>query len=177
MLRTALVSLAALAVAGTATAGPEAEALIATAAQELAAGELSANELTEMVDSRAIASFALGRHKASIDDVSFDRFTEAFDDFLADTFSDHAHRFEGASIRVTGSNDRSARDSIVTTQVSLPGDTPETVRWRVINRGGAWKIVDVQVQGLWLAIEQRAQVAAVLDRSGGRIDAAIDALG
>ena len=146
MLRTALVSLTALAMAGTAAAGPEAEALIATAATELAAGDLSPVELTEMVDSQAIASFALGRHKASIDEVSFNRFTSAFDDFLTDTFREHAHRFEGANIRVTGSADRSARDSIVTTQVTLPGDTPETVRWRVINRGGAWKVVDVQVQ-------------------------------
>ncbi|MEO0465894.1 MAG: ABC transporter substrate-binding protein [Pseudomonadota bacterium] len=177
MLRTALVSLAVLAVAGTATAGPEAEALIKNAASELAAGDLTPDELTEMVDSHAIASFALGRHKASIDDVAFDQFKSAFTGFLEQTFSDHAHRFEGATIRVTGSNDRSARDSIVTTQVSLPGVAPETVRWRVLNRDGEWKIVDVQVQGLWLAIEQRAQVAAVLDRENGRIDAAIEALG
>jgi len=84
--------------------------------------------------------------------------------------------FTGADVTVVGSRDRSARDTIVTVQVTLPGEAPETVRWRLLDRGGAWKVVDVQVQGLWLAIEQRAQVAAILDRSGG-IDAAIARLG
>jgi len=36
--------------------------------------------------------------------------------------------------------------------------------------------VDVEVLGLWLAIEQRAQIAAILDKPRATIDDAIAAL-
>ncbi len=60
--------------------------------------------------------------------------------------------------------------------MTLPGEAPETVRWRVINRNGSWRVVDVQAFGLWLAIEQRAQIAAILDQNGGSIDDVIASL-
>ncbi len=41
---------------------------------------------------------------------------------------------------------------------------------------GEWKVVDVEVLGLWLAIEQRAQIAAIMDKPRATIDDAIDAL-
>ena len=40
------------------------------------------------------------------------------------------------------------------------------MRWRLLERDGSWRLVDVEVHGLWLAIEQRAQVVAALSRPG-----------
>ena len=58
-----------------------------------------------------------------------------------------------------------------------PADGDEmTVRWRVMERDGAWRVVDVEVSGLWLAIEQRAQIAAIMDKPHATIDDAIAAL-
>jgi phospholipid transport system substrate-binding protein len=51
-----------------------------------------------------------------------------------------------------------------------------TVRWRVMQRENEWRVVDVEVLGLWLAIEQRAQIAAILDKPRATIDDAIAAL-
>lgn len=176
MFRTAILSAAAALLAQTAFAGPDAEAVIASAATELSAGDLSSEELTELVDVNATARFTLGRHARSLAPEKVDAYADAFETFLETTFENHAHRFTGAEVTVVGSRDRNERDSIVTVQVEMPGQAPETVRWRVLDRGGEWKVVDVQVQGLWLAIEQRAQVAAILDRQRS-IDAAIDRLG
>ncbi len=50
------------------------------------------------------------------------------------------------------------------------------MRWRVLRRDGDWRLVDVEVHGMWLAIEQRAQIAAILDRPRATIDDAIAAL-
>ncbi|MEL6569742.1 MAG: ABC transporter substrate-binding protein [Pseudomonadota bacterium] len=172
MFRTVMISAAAAIFAHTATAGPAAEAVIASAATELSAGDLSAEELTELVDVSATARFTLGRHTRTLSPEKIEAYTAAFESFLETTFDNHAHIFTGAEVTIVGSQDRSDRDSIVTVQVAMEGKAPETVRWRLLDRGGEWKVVDVQVQGLWLAIEQRAQVAAILDRSRS-IDAAI----
>ena len=40
------------------------------------------------------------------------------------------------------------------------------MRWRVLLRDGEWRLVDVEVHGLWLAIEQRAQIVTLLDKRG-----------
>ena len=47
----------------------------------------------------------------------------------------------------------------------------------VIERKGAWSVVDLEVAGIWLAIEQRAQVASLLSRPGADIDDVIAQFG
>ena len=104
------------------------------------------------------------------------RFTDALSVFLADTFRENADTFREADIVVLGSKDRSETDSIVETRITPKGEDPMKVRWRVIERNGEWRVVDVEVLGLWLAIEQRAQISAILDRPRATIDDAIAAL-
>ena len=38
------------------------------------------------------------------------------------------------------------------------------MRWRLLRIDGAWHIVDVEMHGVWLAIEQRAQIDSLLDQ-------------
>jgi phospholipid transport system substrate-binding protein len=40
------------------------------------------------------------------------------------------------------------------------------MRWRLIKAGGDWHIVDVEMHGVWLAIEQRAQIDSLLRKRG-----------
>lgn len=159
-----------------ALAGPEAEALIAGAAADISDPVKGEEAFTRSIDIPAVARFALGKHvrKVSADEQA--RFTAALTQFLAETFRDNADRFRDAKIEVLGSIDRSATDSIVETRVTRKGEDPMTVRWRVVAREGEWRVVDVEVLGLWLAIEQRAQIGAILDRPRATIDDAIAAL-
>ncbi|MEM1105028.1 MAG: ABC transporter substrate-binding protein [Pseudomonadota bacterium] len=159
------------ATSNTADAGPEAESVISQAAAELSQGALTPDELADLVDIEAVARFTLGRHADTLSADEISDYTDAFGAFLETTFDAHADRFVGADVTVVDSRDRSARDSVVTVQVAFENRPPETVRWRVLSRGATWKIVDVQVQGLWLAIEQRAQITAILESQGG-LDAA-----
>ena len=51
-----------------------------------------------------------------------------------------------------------------------------TVLWRVLAEGGGWKVVDVQVQGVWLAITEQQDFVSTIDNSGGNIQVLIDQL-
>ncbi|KCZ48506.1 MULTISPECIES: phospholipid-binding protein MlaC [unclassified Hyphomonas] len=159
-----------------ALAGPEAEALIAGAAADISDPVKGEEAFTRSIDIAAVARFALGKHARRVSADEQARFTEALSVFLSDTFRDNADKFQEAEIVVLGSKDRSATDSIVATRVTPKGEDPMTVRWRVIERNGEWRVVDVEVLGLWLAIEQRAQISAILDRPRATIDDAIAAL-
>jgi len=179
MFRTSLASLVfaigvALA-APPATAGPGAEALIETTAKKIATGDYRPEEISDLIDTVRVARFTLGRHARTLPSEDVARYVDAFDTAVRRAFSVDAGNTIEARIEVVGSIDRSPTDSIVTTRVHVEGEDPMTVRWRVIERGGTWRVVDIETFGLWLAIEQRAQVNAILDRNGATIDDVITA--
>ena len=69
-------------------------------------------------------------------------------------------------------------DSIVDTTIARSDGKNMDVRWRVLHRNGEYQVVDValDIDGnlIWLAIEQRAQFLALLDRTNGSADALIN---
>jgi len=173
----ALLASAALAIAASpAFAGQEAEALIASTAMEISDPARGKDAFRDSIDLPAVARFTLGKHAKRISDDEHQRFAAAFRNFIDTTFDKHNKDFTNADVKVIGSVDRSATDSIVETRVTPPGKDEMIVRWRVMERDGEWRVVDVEVLGLWLAIEQRAQIAAILDKPRATIDDAIAAL-
>ncbi len=176
MLRALIVATALSLSSLPALAGPEAEALIAGAAKDISDPVKGEAAFTGSIDVPAVARFTLGKHANRVTAEEQGRFTDAFRHFLSGSFKDNASTFRDAEIEVLGSKDRSPKDSIVETRVRQKGEDPMTVRWRVIEREGEWRVVDVEVLGLWLAIEQRAQIAAILDRPRATINDAIAAL-
>ncbi|MEM7767753.1 MAG: ABC transporter substrate-binding protein [Pseudomonadota bacterium] len=179
MIRASLVSMAALLTfalsAPTAVAGPEAEALIGDAAERIAMGEYRAADLSALIDTERVARFTLGRHARTIDAQDLERYSGALETALHRAFQTGGAHLQSGQLDVVGSTDRNPRDSIVTTRIRVSGEAPLTVRWRVIERDGEWRVVDVEALGLWLAIEQRAQVSAILGQRGATIDDVISA--
>jgi len=85
------------------------------------------------------------------------------------------HEYRGRDVKVIGSTDRNARDSIVDTEIVRADGQELEVRWRVLNRGGNYQVVDVALNAegnlIWLAIEQQAQFLSILDQNNGSVDA------
>ncbi|MEL6861126.1 MAG: ABC transporter substrate-binding protein [Pseudomonadota bacterium] len=182
MLKSLIISFALIATAPLAVAAKNdvssPEALVSEAASEIAQSERSrvADAVLSHIDTKAIASFTLGRHGRALAPEDKARFADAFEAFLRRQVEANAHQFAGVEVDVVDTASRNARDAIVTTQVQGLGE-PLKVRWRVIQRDGEWSVVDLEVAGIWLAIEQRAQVAAILGRPGADIDDVIAQFG
>lgn len=182
MLRTLFLSIALMATVPIASAAhnqlESPEVLVSTAAQDIAQSETTrvADAVLSHIDTRAIANFTLGRYGRSIPAADRARFVSAFEGYLHRQISSHAHQFKGVQVDVVDTTARNARDAIVTTEIRGSHD-PLKVRWRVIERKGSWSVVDLEVAGIWLAIEQRAQVAAILARPGADIEDVIAQFG
>lgn len=175
MLRALIISSALLATAPLAIASSNsvqnAEALVSVAATDIAQSEEErvADAVLSYVDTRAIANFTLGRYGRALDTTEKARYVQTFEAFLRRQIQANADQFSGVEVEVVNTAARNARDAIVTTQLHTDAGALK-VRWRVIERGGKWSVVDLEVAGIWLAIEQRAQVAAILSKPGADID-------
>jgi phospholipid transport system substrate-binding protein len=59
---------------------------------------------------------------------------------------------------------------IVSTDIISPGrPTPLRIDWRLVRDNGSYKISDVIVEGVSMAVTQRSEFAAVVQRNGGQI--------
>lgn len=130
-----------------------------------------------LTDMKRIAYFTLGQYRRGASDADVNTFVGAFTDYANAVYESHLSRFSGQGMKVTGSTPRSATDNVVYAQVIDPkAQQPINVAFRVISDTGQPLVVDIQVEGIWLAIDQREQFTALLQRSNGNIQALIDHL-
>lgn len=182
-------ALGALALAGAATADDASERYVAENAnnvlQTLNDPALDADSRTaaferymdQFTDLNAVSNFVIGRYARTFSDTELEEYREAFRAYALAVYESELDRYRGERVEVTGSYDRTPRDSIVNTRIPREDGQAMDVRWRVLNRDGKYQVVDValNIEGnlLWLAIEQRAQFLALLDRTNGSADALI----
>lgn len=155
----------------------------------LANGSMSATQrrqtfyrlMSQFADMPRIATFVLGRYSTQLraDAALRSEWQAVFQDYAIAVYEDRLQRFNGATLRVTGSTERIAgRDVIVQSQlVPSNGEQPTTVQWRLLRSGEAWKVVDVSLvlegNQIWLAQQQQRDFLAALDRSSGDLRALI----
>ncbi|MEO1476818.1 MAG: ABC transporter substrate-binding protein [Pseudomonadota bacterium] len=127
-----------------------------------------------------ISNFVIGKYARRFEREDLIRYREAFRAYNLAAYEAQFDQYRGSNITVTGSTDRSERDSIVDSVLNSADGDEFDVRWRVLLRDGQHEVVDValNVDGnlLWLAIEQRAQFIDLLDRENGSANALISKL-
>lgn len=130
--------------------------------------DTEADSILELIDIEGVARFSLGRHWRNQSLSEQTDFVEAFRFFARAQLRDHLAQLAGAEIETVRSIERRPGDMIIVTKVTGIGDAEYLVSWRV-TAGDGWKIADIEILGIWFAIEQRAQFATILDRNGGDI--------
>ncbi len=136
--------------------------------------------MDEFTDLNLISNFVIGKYARRFSDEDLQHYREAFRTYALAVYETELDKYRGEDIVVKGSTDRNPRDSIVDTVIRRADGKDMNVRWRVMTRNGEFQVIDValNLDGnlVWLAIEQRAQFLALLDRTNGSADALIDKL-
>ncbi|MEE8439000.1 MAG: ABC transporter substrate-binding protein [Micropepsaceae bacterium] len=134
--------------------------------------------MLSLTDMRRIASFTLGPYVNRASETDLEEFFEAFTDYAVTVYEDRLSRYAGQTIIVAGSNDGAADDSVVNAIVYTPNDeiNPNqqsiNVAFRVReDANGNPIIIDMQVEGVWLAINQRADFTSYLQQNNGSVPA------
>jgi phospholipid transport system substrate-binding protein len=123
----------------------------------------------EDFDCPGIARFVLGRYWRTASPEEQQEFIKLFENYVVFVYTVRLADFGGETFKVRGS--RSDGDGvIVSTDVASPGrPTPLRIDWRLVDDDGAYKINDVIVEGVSMAVTQRSEFASVVQRNGGQI--------
>ena len=128
----------------------------------------------QIADVPRITRFVLGKYARTATPAERQQFDSLFRTYAQNVYETRLNEYHGEAIRVTGSTVRNAGDVIVDSVVSGGKlDQPRHVGWRVMNAGAGWKIVDVEVSGVWLAITEQQDFVSTIDNAHGDIQVLI----
>lgn len=130
--------------------------------------------IDQVVDVPRVTHFVLGKYARSITPEQYQRFATVFREYAEGVYQSRIDDYHGEKFTVNGSVVRKPGDIIVTT--TLFGgkmSNPTVVQWRVLGTAGSYRVVDVQVSGVWLAITQQQDFVSTIDNAGGNIDTLI----
>lgn len=123
-----------------------------------------------------IARFVLGRYWRVATPAQREEYVRLFEELIVQTYVDRFQTYSGETFEVQSAR-QEGRDIFVQSRIMRPGDAPPIkVDWRVRERDASYKIIDVVVEGVSMAITQRNEFASVIQRKGGRIEGLLEEL-
>ncbi|WP_420137041.1 MlaC/ttg2D family ABC transporter substrate-binding protein [Sphingomonas sp.] len=93
-------------------------------------------------------------------------YKSALPGYVVGTYADRLFEYSNASIRVIRSQPTAGGGADVYTQVTKPGAQPIAATWSVVKIGGAWKVLNLNVAGINVAMAQAADFNSVIQRQG-----------
>jgi phospholipid transport system substrate-binding protein len=116
-------------------------------------------------DLELTSQFVLGKYwnRASTDQRA--EFMDLFTEYLLNSYARHLAAFQADTLSVVASNPAGEKDILVETKVNGTDGQAAPV-WRVRAVEGEYKIIDVTVDGVSLALTQRREFASVVNRVG-----------
>lgn len=124
-----------------------------------------------LVDARKTGLFALGVYRRGAAASTLDAFVDAFKEYSTAIYETRLDNYKDATLTVSGSRENAPGDHVVNTLATSPKlREPVVIAFRVVGAAGDFKIIDVQVAGIWLSIELRDEFAALLSANGGSIE-------
>ena len=118
-------------------------------------------------DLTGICRFVLGPYWRVASPAEQHKFRNLFADRLVRFYGRQLAQSGGGDFVVSGSRP-SADDVIVTSQIIRSQGAPIIVDWRLGVTNGLYKIEDVAIDGVSMALAQRSQIAALMARAGGQ---------
>jgi phospholipid transport system substrate-binding protein len=115
-----------------------------------------------------ISRFVLGPYWRVASGAQRREFRGLFEDYLVRYYGQRFAQYGGETLRVNGSRSDPV-GVMVTSQIIRPKGPPIEVDWRLVVSDGRYKISDVSIDSVSMALTQRSEFAAIVQRNGGRV--------
>jgi phospholipid transport system substrate-binding protein len=127
--------------------------------------------LLDSVDVERIGRCVLGRYarKASAEQQA--EYRRLFQAYLLTTYTARLDQYAGDRLEVAEARLLDGRRAVVTSAMIRRQDPPVELDWQLLWEEGRWKVVDVVVEGVSLAVSQRSEFRAVIKAGGGQVEA------
>ncbi len=113
-----------------------------------------------------IARFVAGSYWRQMNSAQKDTYQKLFSEWVLKTYSVRLGGYSGEQFHVLKSTPAGKHDVIVYTRISKSGGDGFDANWRVRQEGDRYKIIDIYVEGVSMAITQRSEFESILRRHG-----------
>jgi phospholipid transport system substrate-binding protein len=129
-------------------------------------------------DIPAIARFVLGRYWRNATPDQQQEFVKLFEDFNVQVWTKRFEDYHGESLKTVGTGTKEGDQGwLVESSIVRNQGPPISVQWRLEQSDGAgFRIVDIIVDGVSMALTYRSDYASALQGNGGKIDALLASL-
>ncbi len=127
-------------------------------------------------DIKTLSRTVLGRHWRRADDTQRAAYMQAFERYVVKTYVRRLSQLDELAVEIKGSRAIDEKDTMVTTVFAGPDGRSLKIDWRVRERDGSFKIIDVVVENVSMAVTQRSEFASLIRSNGGKLDVLIAAL-
>lgn len=126
--------------------------------------------MTEFFHVPGIAQWVMGRFWRQASSLERDEYVRLYEDLMVESYVDRFATYSGESLVIVKSDARNGKDVIVTSTLNRPlTNEPIQVDWRVRAYDGAYKVVDIMVEGVSMGQTQRSEFASAIKNNGGDI--------
>ena len=123
--------------------------------------------LARDLDIPLIARFVTGKHWKSASPEQRRSYLEVFTAFIVQTYSARLGGIEMSQFQVLETQPVGKRDILVRSRIVRSHGTPLRADWRLTDRNGTFRILDLSVEGISMALTLRQEFSSVLRRKGG----------
>ncbi|MCB1532743.1 MAG: ABC transporter substrate-binding protein [Alphaproteobacteria bacterium] len=132
--------------------------------------------LNDSFDMNTIARFALGRYWKSASEAQKKEYLKLFQAMIVEVYTARFSEYNGQALEVVSARGEGDSDAIVTSKIVPAEGKDVQVDWRVRHKNGRYKVVDVVVEGVSMALTQRSDFASVIQRGGGNVEVLLEHL-
>jgi phospholipid transport system substrate-binding protein len=119
------------------------------------------------LDLGLIGRIVLGPHWRAASEAEQAAYQASFETFIVESYLARIGAWDGEQLRILGSRPEGDRDVVVTSRIESERGPPVRVDWRLREGALGFRIIDVVVEGLSLAVTHRAEFGAVVTGRGG----------
>ncbi len=118
-----------------------------------------------------IGQFVLGRYWRTSTPAQREAFIEAYRKLNVQTWSKRFDEFKGRNFIFTGTTPSNTKNQIfVNSEVPMEQGAPAKVVWRVEQKGNSYKVVDIIIENVSLAITARNEYSAYIKKAPNGVD-------
>lgn len=115
-----------------------------------------------------ISRLVLGRHYRTASEEQIETYTDLFPEYIIRSFTGRLGNYNDQNIEVQGTAPAGTRDLFVRSRLVTPNSKGDPIQadWRVRNIDGEFKIVDVKIEGVSMAITKREEFSSIIAKGG-----------
>lgn len=129
------------------------------------------------IDLNLISKFVLSKTWKNASDDQKERYLNAFKTYFVNSYANKLNQYSGEKVKIIGSEVK-GKYTIVESNIIREGtDTLQiNLKWRILNRDGDIKIIDLNIEGISLIIAQREEFQSFLANNNSDLDQLITKL-